>query len=162
MLSIFILLEGNYEYMIIKFEVPGPAIGKQRPRFTRRRFGVATYTPQRTMDYQKKVVNAYKEVSEGRKLSGSIKADICAVFEPPKSASKKNRQGMLDGEIPYTKKPDIDNIAKSVLDGLNDIAYDDDSAVDEIHVYKTYGEEAKCYVRLSDNKHAISPFIFYK
>lgn len=145
--------------MIIKFEVPGPAIGKQRPRFTKRG---NTYTPQRTMDYQKKVVKAYKEVSEGRKLSGSIKADICAVYEPPKSTSKKKRQGMLDGEIPYTKKPDIDNITKSVLDGLNNIAYDDDSSVDEIHVYKTYGEEAKCYVKLSDNKHAISPFIFYK
>ena len=147
--------------MIVKFEVPGPAIGKQRPRFVRRGSDVSTYTPQRTMDYQKKVIKAYNEVAKGKKLSGSIKADICAVYEPPKSVSKKKRQEMIEGEIPYTKKPDIDNIAKSVLDGLNKIAYEDDSSVDEIHVYKTYGEEAKCYVKLSDNKHAISPFIFY-
>lgn len=148
--------------MIVKFEVPGPAIGKQRPRFVRRGSYVSTYTPKRTMNYQEKVIKAYNNTSKGKKLSGSIKAEICAVYEPPKSISKKKRQDMIDGKIPYTKKPDSDNIGKSILDGLNEVAYDDDSSIDELHVYKTYGEESKCYVKLSDDKHVVSPFIFYK
>ena len=35
-----------------------------------------------------------------------------------------------------THKPDIDNVAKLVLDGLNGFAYEDDAQVIELHVIK--------------------------
>jgi Holliday junction resolvase RusA-like endonuclease len=42
-----------------------------------------------------------------------------------------------------TKKPDGDNIAKAILDSLNDVAYHDDSYVVELVASKYYtdGEE---------------------
>lgn len=38
-----------------------------------------------------------------------------------------------------TVKPDADNIAKSILDSLNNIAFTDDSHVIELSVRKLYG-----------------------
>ena len=148
--------------MDIEFIVPGEAIGKERPRFVRRGKFVSTYTPQKTKDYQKEVLIAYNKVARGKKLYGSIKAEVCAIYEPPKSVSKKTREKMISGEIPYTKKPDVDNILKSVLDGLNQIAYDDDAQINEAHITKMYGSNAMCQIKLSDEKHVIQPIIDLK
>jgi len=48
---------------------------------------------------------------------------------------------MLNGEILYTKKPDYDNVAKIIGDGLNNIAWSDDSKIvigNVIQVYRPY------------------------
>ena len=145
--------------MDIEFIVPGEAIGKERPRFVRRGKFVATYTPQKTKDYQKEVLIAYNKVARGKKLYGSIKAEVCAIYEPPKSVSKKTREKMISGEIPYTKKPDVDNILKSVCDALNEVTYDDDAQINDARVTKMYGDKSMCQIRLSDSKHAVKPFI---
>lgn len=147
--------------MIVEFTIPGPCVGKGRPKFTRRPGFVQTYTPKRTKDYEKQVVIAYNKVARGKKLSGPVKAEISAIYEPPKSVSKKVRNQMLSGELPYTKKPDADNAVKSVLDALNTIAYDDDSSINELYFNKQYGEEAMTKVRLSDNKIAAQPLVFF-
>jgi len=38
------------------------------------------------------------------------------------------------------KRPDIDNLAKSVIDGLNDIAFRDDGQIAMLHIQKRYCE----------------------
>ena len=48
---------------------------------------------------------------------------------------------MLNGHILPTKKPDADNVAKIILDGLNHIAWDDDTQVVDMMVIKRYSEE---------------------
>ncbi len=148
--------------MNIEFIVPGSTMCKQRPKFTRRGNFVKTYTPKKTMDYQKKVRIEYNKVARGKKLEGAVKADICAIYEPPKHVSKATRTKMINGEIPYTKKYDIDNILKSILDGLNQIAYDDDAQINEAHITKMYGSNAMCQIKLSDEKHVIQPIIDLK
>jgi Holliday junction resolvase RusA-like endonuclease len=92
-------------------------------------------------------------------LYGSIKAEVCAIYEPPKSVSKKTREKMINGEIPYTKKPDVDNILKSVCDALNEVTYDDDAQINDARVIKMYGDKSMCQIKLSDSKHAVKPFI---
>lgn len=49
-----------------------------------------------------------------------------------------------------TKKPDADNIAKAVLDGLNGVAFVDDSQVVALMVKKTYGLTPKVKVRIKE------------
>ena len=51
-----------------------------------------------------------------------------------------NKHGLakLGGEELPTKKPDLDNVLKAVLDGLNGIAFVDDSQVVAITVRKKY------------------------
>ncbi|WP_332834903.1 RusA family crossover junction endodeoxyribonuclease [Clostridium perfringens] len=40
-----------------------------------------------------------------------------------------------------TKKPDVDNIAKIILDSLNGVAYKDDSQIVDIRIIKKYTED---------------------
>ena len=78
-----------------------------------------------------------------------FRAKITAMFEPPKSISKKKREELLFS-VDYTKKPDVDNIAKAILDSLNGLAYKDDSQVSALLVFKDYGEENKIIVELEE------------
>ena len=50
---------------------------------------------------------------------------------------------MIKGEILPTKKPDIDNIMKVVLDALNGVAYFDDKQVCKVNFIKMYSEEPR-------------------
>ncbi len=43
---------------------------------------------------------------------------------------------MLNNEISPTKKPDIDNIAKIVLDAMNKFAFKDDTQITKLEVEK--------------------------
>ena len=81
-------------------------------------------------------------------LEGRIIIKIEAYFEPPKSTSKKQTEQMLENKISPTKKPDIDNIIKIVLDALNKMAFRDDSQVTKIEVEKIYGPVEKIKVKI--------------
>lgn len=121
-----------------EFTVPGEPKGKGRVRVTRT--GHA-YTPKNTEIYENLVrhsfVNRYPDFVP---IEGELTAVITAVYSVPKSVSNKRRQMMLDKVIRPTKKPDVDNITKSILDSLNGIAYKDDSQVTGLEVMKEYGE----------------------
>ena len=57
---------------------------------------------------------------------------------------------MLDGKISPTKKPDIDNIIKVILDALNKMAFKDDNQITKIEVEKVYSEEEKVYIKIEE------------
>lgn len=91
--------------MKYSFEIKEKAIGKQRPRYsskTRR-----MYTPTKTSTFEEKVkyafLSKYNIATEPSKKA--FKAKIIAVYEPPKSLSKKKKEELLK-QINYTKKPD--------------------------------------------------------
>lgn len=75
---------------------------------------------------------------------------IRAYFEIPKSVSKKKKQQMLENEISPIIKPDTDNIAKSILDSLNGIAYLDDKQVIRLTVEKWYAEVPSVSVEIKE------------
>jgi Holliday junction resolvase RusA-like endonuclease len=64
---------------------------------------------------------------------------ILAQFEIPKSWPKWKRDAALLG-IYTPGRPDIDNVAKAVLDAFNGIVYKDDAQVYELTVKKIYGQ----------------------
>lgn len=57
---------------------------------------------------------------------------------------------MLNNEIFPTVKPDTDNIAKSILDSLNKIAYLDDKQVVKLEVEKYYAANANVAVMIEE------------
>lgn len=132
--------------MIEYFEIMGEPVGKGRPKFSSRGGFARAYTPKKTIDYEKKVKESYT----GEKFEGALRVEITAFFPVPKSTSKKNRAKMLSDEIKCTKKPDIDNIAKIILDALNGVAYEDDKQVISLEVNKMYGEVPKVAVSLQE------------
>lgn len=131
---------------MIEFTVFGLPKGKARPRFVRTNKGVRTYTTKSTETYQNDVLWAYMDKYRGVTLKGPIWANISAYFPIPKSTPKKKRAGMKW----YDKKPDVDNIAKSVLDALNGVAYDDDKQIVVMIIHKEYSNEARVEIKLGE------------
>lgn len=119
------------------FTIKGEPRGKGRPRFTKTG---RVYTPSETTQYEHLVALSYRNSARGYKFTSPVRVTIKAYQKPPKK-SKKVVEDMLNGRILPTKKPDLDNIAKIVLDGLNKIAWDDDTQVIEMMVIKRYAEE---------------------
>ena len=135
--------------MTCDFEVEGKPVGKGRPRFKRMRNFVQTYTPEKTAEYEKLVRLKFQNAG-GVITENPVKIEITAFFAPPKSTKKKDKIEMLANRVLPVKKPDCDNIAKSILDALNKIAYKDDSQVIELSVKKLYSESAKVCVHIEE------------
>jgi Holliday junction resolvase RusA-like endonuclease len=130
----------------MKFDIPGEPMGKQRPRVTR----YGTYTPKKTVEYENWVKECYYINTDRKCLTGEIEAEMKVYMSIPKSTSKKKRQAMLEGEVRPTKRPDLDNIAKIILDSLNGIAYNDDKQVVSCKIEKWYGEVPRVEVTLEE------------
>ena len=133
--------------MIVTFIIEGEPHGKGRHRTTRTGH---TYTPPKTVAYESKVKACYMERTIGEALQGPLKATIEAYHTIPKSKSKKTKEEMRENLIRPTKKPDADNVSKSVLDALNGLAYKDDSSVVELMVSKYWADEGFVKVRLEE------------
>lgn len=130
-----------------EFEVQGKIVGKERPRINT--YTGKAYTPTKTKDYEQ-LVQQYFVLKYPRytPLQGRLKVSIVAYFKIPKTTSKSMVEEMLEDKISPTKKPDIDNIVKSVLDALNKIAFEDDNQITKIDVDKKYALEDKVYVKI--------------
>ena len=70
--------------------------------------------------------------------------------EIPQSKSKKQKEKMLAGEIKPVVKPDVDNVAKSILDALNGIVYLDDKQIIELNIEKIYAETSWTEVKIKE------------
>lgn len=127
----------------IVIEIPGKAVGKGRPRFRNTGKFVQTYTPGKTVEYENLVRLAWMN-SGAAKMDGDIAVEILAYFPIPKSVSKKKQAELMDS--PYPHKPDVDNICKAILDSLNGIAFDDDSQVTYLTIYKAYSDTPRTIV----------------
>ena len=129
---------------VIIFTIVGKPRAKQRPRLTKT--GHA-YTPQETLNYEIWVKESYlKEYPKHHLLEDELVAKLTAYYPIPKSKSKKVQEMMEEDEIRPQTKPDLDNIAKSVLDALNGVAYRDDSQIVELSVYKKYSDRPRVEV----------------
>ena len=119
------------------FFVPGKPEGKGRPRATARGGFARMYTPANTRAYENKIALCYSADNIGVKpieAGRVIRLTVLAVFDQPASWSKKRK---ADTHY-HTSKPDADNILKAVCDGLNGIAWADDSQVAIVAMTKEY------------------------
>lgn len=138
-----------FDDMEVECVIPGKPFAKQRPRASRRGHLTVIYTPKETINYENLVKSAwYNQNGLYNFGNDPLEAEVIGFFPTPHSCSKKQQSKMLEGEIKYTKKPDCDNMAKIVLDALNDIAYDDDSQIVSLKVQKLYGEPPHTVVKL--------------
>lgn len=119
--------------------LPVKPFGKQRPRMGK--FGV--YTPKATKDVEAEIrwyLKAAKPKPE--KLTGPVSVHIVCTFEKPASAPKSR--------IWPTVKPDIDNLAKTVLDAANGILWNDDAQVIGCNTIKRYGPESSIEIAICE------------
>ena len=135
--------------MIYEFEVPGKVVGKGRPRLNA--YTGTVYTPTKTKDYETLVEQYFLlKYPRFKILEGRLKVSIIAYFSIPKSTRKIEINEMLENNISPTKKPDIDNIVKIVLDSMNKFAFRDDTQITKLEVEKKYGLEEKIYIKIEE------------
>lgn len=122
------------------FVIPGPPVGKGRPKFSTRGGFYRAYTPAKTMEYESLVKKQCIKAMMGREpIDGPVQMRAVFYFPIPKSTSKKTKAAMEHGTVRPTIKSDIDNLIKSVLDGINGVGFYDDKQVVEIWASKRYG-----------------------
>lgn len=131
--------------MAITFSVPGEPVPQPRPRVSTRGGFARAYVP------AKHPVHAYRQsLAAAARAAGlsdtgeplSVVND--AVFVRPKSHVRKSG---VKPDAPKLPRPDVDNIAKAVLDALQDVI-GDDTCVARLVVEKSYGTEARTTVRI--------------
>lgn len=138
------------------FTVPGAPQGKGRPRATSFNGHARVYTPNKTAAYENLIALAYGKEHGGKPpFKGAVSVTIKAYFPYSKSdywPVNKNHRGELRDEAlakDMVKKPDLDNIAKAVLDGLNQAGvWDDDSQVTGLYCNKGYCAEPHLFVSI--------------
>lgn len=135
--------------MLYEFEVPGKITGKGRPRVNS--YTGIVYTPTNTKDYESLVQQYFVlKYPRFKPLEKRIKVTIIANFGIPKSTKKADIEACLEGQISPTKKPDIDNIVKIILDALNKLAFIDDTQITKLNVEKKYGIEEKVLIQFEE------------
>ena len=127
--------------------IPGEPVSKGRPRMTKRGH---TYTPKRTVDYERMVQTLFHAQYGSPILEGPILLQLDLYFQIPKSRSKAVRKRMQQGLDRPCKRPDIDNCMKSVSDALNGIAYKDDSQIVAAVFQKFWADEPRAVVTIEE------------
>lgn len=132
--------------MAIAFEVSGDPVPQPRPRVSTRGGFARAYVP------TKHPVHAYRKqlqlaaIDAGlRKTAEPVHVVIDAVFARPKSHMRKSG---VKPDAPKLPRPDVDNVAKAVLDAIGPIL-GDDAQVSRLVVEKSYGTEARTTVRIA-------------
>lgn len=120
----------------MKFTIPLQPKPKQRPQHGKG----YTFTPKETREYEQ-IVGFYARRAIKQPLTGAISIKIDFYMPIPKSWTKAKKESAFEGFIRPASKPDIDNLTKAILDGMNGgIAYTDDSLIVELIVREWYGE----------------------
>lgn len=135
--------------MTYEFEVPGKIIGKGRPRLNTYTGNI--YTPTKTKDYETLIEQYFLlKYPKFNILEGRIRVSIIAYISIPKATKKSEINDMLENNISPTKKPDIDNIVKVILDSMNKFAFKDDIQITKLDVEKRYSLEEKIYIKIEE------------
>ena len=105
--------------MRVSFTIVGEPVPKARARTVRKGGRTWSFTPKRVAAWEK-VVKETAELNFNSPYNGPVAVSLAFFLKRPKSRRKDNF---------VETTPDIDNLEKAVLDGLNGVAYLDDKLV---------------------------------
>lgn len=120
-------------------------VAKARPRWSNGR----VYTPTKTMNAENMIRKAWKKAG-GEMIHGPVAVSISFLLATPKAWSKAKKELAQEHEILPLKKPDVDNLVKTVLDALNGLAYDDDKQIIELSASKHYNTYPGTVIRVRE------------
>lgn len=121
--------------MTLEFEINSKPIPQARPRFFVRQCGfrriVDAYDPAGCRNFKETVAWTARPAVREKVIKEPVDEPIAmkVIF----------MMGENSRERFHTKKPGIDNLAKSVKDALKGIVYKDDCQIVESHLYKIFG-----------------------
>jgi Holliday junction resolvase RusA-like endonuclease len=104
------------------------------------------YTPGKTVAYEGLIALAARDaMGSAEPFAGPVAIEATAVFPIPASWSKSRKASAHW----HTSKPDADNIVKALGDGLNNVAWCDDSQVASTRILKVYGDVPGLHVTVT-------------
>lgn len=116
-------------------------MAQSRPRFARHGHGVVAYEKKEMKAWRAECLELIKDVFRKEELiEGPLKIDATFYIRPPKyiSSKKKLKEKLEAEKIFCSKKPDIDNYLKALLDSMTGIVFKDDGQVVECRARKLY------------------------
>lgn len=115
--------------------VPGAAKGQPRPRAFSRNGKARMYDPGTAEGWKSAIAAAFAGKLPSAPLEGRVAVDIVALFARPKSHLGKGGKVKPSAPLDHCHKPDVDNLAKAVLDCLTTIGmWRDDAQVRSLTV----------------------------
>jgi crossover junction endodeoxyribonuclease RusA len=123
---------------MISFTVSGDPIAQPRHKISTRGGFAKAYIPKDhpIHGYKQAIQLAAKVAMAGQApIEGPVEVAIYFRFRRPKSHTKKQRESYW-----HCQKPDVDNLAKAVLDALSGICFGDDAQICQISIRKKLGD----------------------
>jgi len=110
------------------FEIPLAPAPKERPRLAK---NGKVFTPKKTK-VAEHGIRSFLRRHNVKKIEGAVEIKCSFIFKRPTTVNRKD----------HTIRPDIDNLLKLLLDGIQDKfgAFEDDKVVTRIIADKQYGE----------------------
>lgn len=136
--------------MNLTFTIPGEPTAQGRPRFSTHGGFVKAYDPEKSRNYKAYVKLLASEAMQNIGLTLTelpLGVEIIADVGIP-SKSKKFKEQALNGLQLPIKKPDVDNVAKIILDSISGIVYKDDKQIVKLTVSKKYSDTPKVEVKI--------------
>lgn len=140
---------------MLEFTVPTAPVAKARARSTR---SGHHYTPQKTVDFESIVAWHAKAAMAGKPLyEGALIVTLYYGIPIPKNLEPRIKRG----EIIYpTKRPDMDNYEKSVLDAMNGIVYKDDAQIVATFHKKRYTRNPRVVISVDSATEYATEFFY--
>lgn len=116
----------------ISFIIYGDARPKARARTVRTKKGVRSYTPKPTAEWEASIYGQALKYRPEVPYDGPVALGVVCFKTVPKSWSQKKTDQALAGIIrPAGARDDLDNLIKSIQDGLKDLYWLNDGQVVE-------------------------------
>ena len=110
----------------------------QGVRYASRGNRAMSFTTKQYNDFKKEIKLQLENQLESEIMKNACYVSLNVFYPIPTSFSKSKRQSMI-----YTPKittPDVDNLAKSILDGMSGVIFEDDKLITNLQVNKLHGE----------------------
>lgn len=127
--------------MTIRIIITTEPVAKGRPRTTYQNGRVRTYTPQKTIaaqDFMRAKLQRHIKTA----FPPHTPVKLTATFYRTKSKWLPKRETM-----PF-RKPDLDNLLKTLLDSLNNILVPDDAQVTSLNIKKRWSTTGQGYITI--------------
>lgn len=137
----------------MKFVINMNPLASPRPRFTNRGGFVKSYMPKDYMDWKKQFLLAWSLYRADKLAQGKpLFVKVGFYIAPPAALAKvkKNAEALRTEVIPVVKKPDIDNLVKSVLDAVNGYAWHDDNQISDLYAKKRYSLKPRIEIEITE------------
>jgi Holliday junction resolvase RusA-like endonuclease len=138
---------------MVDIVIPGVPIAKPRAKgFYNKNTGRMHhyYKNDKTLSSFEQLIKIKAEELFIKPLAGPICLSVQFLMPRPKVMIWKTKEMP---RVPCAKRPDADNLIKTIEDSLNNIAYFDDAQIAELHVWKNYhsGDEGpKTIIRIEE------------